>query len=175
MAMDKPADSSAVPQHPTSFGAFKPVGQVLLSFASARDWDAARQALTQQGGVSAEDIRSYTDRQMLAQVEEDLRQASPIAALGQEMNLLRQHQKLAEAGYHWLLVKAADDERAARVAELARRHGAQQAQHYGNFIIVELIEQPADGRQSAESPARGLDVAKPNDLGAGAPDASGKT
>ena len=44
---------------------------------------------------------------MLAQIDEDMSRASPLAAIGQELNLVKAHRALAERGYHWLVVKAA--------------------------------------------------------------------
>ena len=70
--------------------------------------------------------------------------------------------QLAEKGYHWLLVYAADDEQAARIAAVARDCGAERAQHYGRFIIEELIDRPGGLAQVAESPDRGLDAQTPS-------------
>ena len=143
--------------HPTSFGVFKPVGHVVISFPSAEQAGAAHRAL-EQLALAVDAIRPYTDRQMLAQVDEDLARASPLAAVGQELNLVKAHRALAERGYHWLVVRARNDEEARRVADCARPFGAEHAQQYGNFIIVELIEHAADLPQVAESPDRGLDA-----------------
>ena len=143
--------------HPTSFGVFKPVGHVVISFPTAEQAGAAHQAL-QHLGVAADAIRPYTDSQMLNQIDEDLARASPLAAVGQELNLVKAHRVLAERGYHWLVVRASDDQEAVRVADCARPFGAEHAQQYGNFIIVELIEHASDLPQVAESPDRGLDA-----------------
>ena len=95
---------------------------------------------------------------MVKLVERDLRNASPLAAIGQEINLLRSHGELAERGYHFLVVKAKDDAQAREIAEISRRNRAERAQYYGHFIIEELLE-PEGGRpQVAESPHRGLDA-----------------
>jgi len=147
--------------HPTSFGVFKPVGHVVISFPSAEQAAAARQALGSLD-LAADAISPYTDAQMLAQIDNDLAHASPIASLGQELNLVKAHRVLAERGYHWLVVRAADDDEALRVAECVRPFGAERAQHYGHFIIVELIEHAADLHQVAESPDRGLDAQTPS-------------
>lgn len=145
-----------------SFGVFKPVGYVIVSFPTAAQAHAARQALL-DGGWDAADIHPYTDAEMLEQTSVDLAQASPVANLGQELNLVKAHRVLAEHGYHWLVVHAEEDERAATLAELVRPHGAERAQHYGSFMIEELIES-ADAQQTAESPDRGLDAQTPSGL-----------
>lgn len=144
-------------EHEKSFGVFKPVGHVVISFPSAEQSAQAQAALARLG-VPAEDIRAYTDRQMLAQIEVDIAQASPLASIGQELNLVLAHKALAERGYHWLIVKAGNDELAVQVAECVRPFGAERAQQYGNFIIIELIEHATDLPQVAESPDRGLDA-----------------
>jgi hypothetical protein len=144
-----------------SFGVFKPVGHVVISFPHAEQAAAASQALAGMG-LGADAVRPYTDQQMIAQIDRDLAQASPLASIGQEMNLVRAHRELAERGYHWLVVRAHDDEQAAQIAQLAQDHGAERAQHYGRFIIEELIDRPGDLPQVGESPDRGLDAQTPS-------------
>jgi len=147
--------------HPTSFGVFKPVGHVVISFPTAEQAAGARQALGALG-LAADAISPYTDTQMLAQIDDDLANASPLASIGQELNLVKAHRALAERGYHWLVVRASDDDEALRVADCVRPFGAERAQHYGHFIIVELIEHATDLHQVAESPDRGLDAQTPS-------------
>lgn len=146
---------------PRSFGVFKPVGHVVISFPQAEQADRAASALAGLG-LSPEAVRRYSDREMLRQIDDDIARASPIAAIGQEMNLVLAHRALAERGYHWLVVAASGDEQAAQVAEAARACGAERAQHYGHFIIEELIERPGGIAQVAESPDRGLDAQTPS-------------
>ena len=149
-------------ERPTSFGVHKPVDHVVISFPSAPDAGQARAALAAHGIVE-QDLHAVGDREMVALVERDLKRASPLAAIGQEINLLRSHGELAERGYHFLVVRARDDAQAREIAEIARRNRAERAQYYGHFIIEELLE-PEGGRpQVAESPHRGLDAhPKPN-------------
>jgi hypothetical protein len=144
-----------------SFGVFKPVGHVVISFPKAQQAEAALSAL-QAAHVAAADIRRYSDLEMIRQIDHDIERASPLASIGQEMNLVRAHRELAEQGYHWLVVRAADDEQAAHVAGIVRLHGAERAQLYGNFIIEELIDRPGDLPQVGESPDRGLDAQTPS-------------
>lgn len=146
---------------PRSFGVFKPVGHVVISFPDADQAERARQALAEMG-LAADAVRRYSDREMLHQIDEDLAQASPIAAVGQEMNLVLAHRALAEQGYHWLVVQVGNDDQASRVARTAQGCGAERAQHYGHFIIEELIERPGGLPQVAESPDRGLDAQTPS-------------
>lgn len=144
-----------------SFGVFKPVGHVVISLPDAQAADRATAALGQQG-IAADAVHRYTDQEMLRQIDADIAKASPIASVGQEMNLILAHRVLAEHGYHWLVVAAANDEQAAQIARAAEAEGAERAQHYGHFIIEELIERPGGMPQVAESPDRGLDAQTPS-------------
>lgn len=143
-----------------SFGVYKPVGHVVISLPDAQAADAAAAALA---GLALEGdaVRRYTDREMLRQIDADIAGASPLASVGQEMNLILAHRVLAEHGYHWLVVRVGSDAQAAEVARAVQAHGAERAQHYGRFIIEELIERPSGQPQVAESPDRGLDAQTP--------------
>jgi hypothetical protein len=128
---------------------------------SAEQASAAEQALAGIGLQGLPAVRHLTDRQMLAQIDHDLHKASSLAAVGQEVNLIKSHRALAERGYHWLVVHAPHRDQAAQVAQIARAHGAERAQRYGKFIIEELID-PGARPQVAESPDRGLDAQTPS-------------
>ena len=145
-----------------SFGVFKPVDHVVISFPSAEQADAAAQALAKAGLQGEPTVRRLSDRQMLAQIDQDLQKASLLASVGQEVNLVKAHRALAERGYHWLVVHAPERELAARVAHIAQAQGAERAQLYGNFIIEELIDHSGSKPQVAESPDRGLDAETPS-------------
>ncbi|WP_343629231.1 hypothetical protein [Roseateles sp.] len=158
---DRPDDAAADPvlggKRSTSFGVYKPVDHLVISFPASPEAGQAAAAIA-AAGVDPSDIHTLDDQDMLAQVEHDLAQASPLAAIGQEINLLRSHGELARRGYHFLVVKARDDNQAREIAEIARRNHAERAQYYGHFIIEEMLE-PEGGRpQVAESPQRGLDA-----------------
>jgi hypothetical protein len=142
---------------PLSFGVFKPVGHVVISFPTAAHADSAVQRLR---GLDLGDdaVRRYTDVEMIRQIDHDRERASPLASIGQELNLVLAHRALAERGYHWLVVHAPDTQQAQRVAEIARACGAERAQAYGHFIIEELIQHDSDQAQVAESTDRGLDA-----------------
>ena len=121
------------------FEVFKPVDHVVISFASAQQADAATQALAAIGLRGPNAVHRLSDREMLQQIDVDLRRARRVAVIGQELRLAKTHRALAERGYHWLVVYAPDDRQVSRVAQVAHNHGAEHAQRYGNFIIDELI------------------------------------
>jgi hypothetical protein len=144
---------------PEAFGVFKPVGHVVVSFPAEKDMQEAADALARAGFGDADVVR-YTPQEMLAQIDEQMAQASVLASIGQEMNLVKAHRALAEKGFHWLVVKASEDEHARRVAEVVKPFNAERAQKYGRLLIEELIEQ--HGRQVPESPSRGIDAQTPS-------------
>ena len=145
---------------PASFGVFKPVGHTVIAFRSEAQVQAAVSALLAQGFASAALVR-YTPAEMTAQVDAQEKAASPLASLGQELNLIKSHRALAQSGCSFLVVHAPEDAEAERVAELARSMQAVAAQRYGSFMIEELIERTPGEPQVFESPDRGLDVDVP--------------
>ena len=146
--------------HPTSFGVFKPVDHVLIAFPNGADADGAMQALKAQGYADAA-LRRYSPGQMLQQADEDIRNAMPLASLGQELNLVKAQRELALAGQSFVLVHAPQDDQVERVTALARQFHASGAQRYGRLMIEELLD-VGDTRQVAESPDRGLDAPHPS-------------
>ena len=144
-----------------SFGVFKPIGHVVVSFPTQEQAVKGVRALAEIGLVH-DDVHYLSDRQMLQKIEHDLADASTLASIGQELNLARAQRDLAQLGYHWLVVRARNDGRAAQIADCLKPLGAERAQHYGRFIIEELIEHVEDTAQVAESPDRGLNAQTPS-------------
>lgn len=142
---------------PQSFGVFKPVGHTVIAFASSEALEVAAAALLADGFAEA-DLTRYTPTLMLAQTASDLQTASPLASMGQELNLVKAHRALAEQGCSFLVVHAPDDELAAKVAAVAKASRALAAQRYGSFIVEELIDATDGEQQVRESPDTGLDL-----------------
>ncbi len=142
---------------PLSFGVFKPVGHSVIAFRTPDDLDCAVGRL-QTLGFADSALTRYTPQQMVDQVKVQLLDATPLAALGQELNLIQAHRALAEEGCSFLVVHAPDDDQAAQVAQVARSGRAVAGQHYGRFLIEELIDTPPGQSQDFESPERGLDL-----------------
>jgi len=157
--------------HPTSFGVFKPVGHVLMSFATAAEAAGAQSAL-QEGGLGAGDLFSYTPEQMRGQAEHDMKGAAALASLGQELNLVKAHHALALQGQHFLVALAPNDAQVERITEVAVRFHATRAQNYGNLLIDELVPVGVTSQQVAESPDRGLDAQTPSGVEGAGPEAS---
>lgn len=149
------------PQEQRAFGVFKPIGHIVVSFPNRK--------LAQQGknelkalNIAPGDIHSYTDAEMLTQIDADLDRASPLAGVGQELNLIKAHRVLAQHGYHWLVIRINDDSQARFIAEKLSTSGAERAQLYGRFMIEELISHPTDLPQVKDSPDSGLDAQTPS-------------
>lgn len=141
---------------PESFGVFKPVGHVVITLRSAADVQAAEHALSEQG-FSANEMVRYTSAEMIVQVDEEIATASPMAAIGQDLNLIKAHRESAEEGCQFLVVHAPEDAHVEKVEAVAHRFHAVAAQRYGRFITEELID-PDDGlNQTHESTDTGLD------------------
>ena len=142
---------------PESFGVFKPVGHTVIAFHSADDLQQAVARLLAQGFADSA-LTEYTPQQMAAQAHAQQLTASPLAAMGQELNLIQAHARLADAGCSFLVVHAPNDALAEQVAMVARTGHAVAAQRYGRFLIEEVIDTPAGQTQVSESPGRGLDL-----------------
>ncbi len=142
---------------PTSFGVFKPVGHVVVAFDADTDVDAVCAALAEQG-FDDKQVQRLSATQMIEQADGDIARASPLAAIGQELNLVKAQRELALLGHVFIVVAAAKFEEARRVAAVAEQFGATRAQHYGRWVIEELIGVGTTDQQVSESPDRGLDA-----------------
>lgn len=142
---------------PTSFGVFKPTGHTVIAFSSVGELEKAADALLAKGFSSADMVR-YSPQEMAAQVDADLLKASPLASVGQELNLVKAHRALAEKGCSFLVVHAPEDAQAELVDAVLQTVKPASAQRYGRFMIQELVEQVPGETQVFESPDRGLDI-----------------
>lgn len=142
---------------PRSFGVFKPVGHTVLAFEPGPDLQAATDRLHALGFADGAIVR-YSPQEMTELVAADRLSASPLASMGQELNLVEAHGALAARGCGFLVVLAPDDAQAEAVADIARQTNAASAQRYGRFVIEEVTSVDAPPSQVFESPERGLDL-----------------
>lgn len=124
---------------PLTFGVFKPVGHTVIAFQSDTDLQSAVHALAEHGFSNLTWVR-YTPDEMAALVDAELQSASPIATFGYELDLAKVHRALADSGCSFLVVHAPDKSQAEVVATIARTMKAVAAQHYGTFMIEEVVE-----------------------------------
>ena len=124
--------------HPQSFGAFKPVGHVVVAMPDDTRAAAAVQAL-RNTGFAAEDILEYTAAEEDDEMDHMLQHASDFAGFGYEVSLMRRYKELASKGASWLIVYAPDDERSYKAADTVKDHGAVLAVKYHRLVIEDLI------------------------------------
>ncbi|MCY7304672.1 MAG: hypothetical protein LH632_00685, partial [Rhodoferax sp.] len=142
---------------PRSFGVFKPVGHTVIAFSSAGLLEAAADALLSDG-FQPNDLVRYTPAEMAAQADSDLHTASPMASIGQDLNIVRAHRALAENGCSFLVVETTNSSKEQQVDEVVHAMKATAAQRFGTLIVEELVEAPDGRNQSFESPDTGLDI-----------------
>lgn len=123
---------------PRSFGAFKPIGHVVLAFDDDGQASRAAAALRDEG-FEAGDIVQYSAVEEAEAMAELIGTASGTAEFGHEVLLMRRYRELAEAGCGWLVVFAPDDEHAEKVAGVARRHDARLAEKYHRLVVEDLL------------------------------------
>ena len=142
---------------PTSFGVFKPVGHVVIALESAAQAHAVADSLRAQGFAAA-DLVHYSPQEMKDQVDAEVLTASPLASVGQDLNLIMAHRALAERGCSFLVVHAPTARQVGQVSSAARAMNALSAQRYGTLIVEELIDPNPGQNQAFESPDTGLDA-----------------
>ena len=136
---------------PKTFGVFKPTGHTVIALQSIEHMEAATAALTEQGFTEADIVR-YSPQEMVALASSELDAASPLAAFGYEVALVETYQALAESGCNFLVVKVRGDEQRDRVQQVAVRLKVASAQHYGTFVIRDLIGSTAPNALASDVP-----------------------
>lgn len=129
---------------PETLGVFKPVAHTLIVFRDAGDLEAAVADLSAQGFPDESMVR-YKPEEMASQAGHELLNAGVLAGFGYELDLVNIHLAQAQGGCSFLVVHAPDDTTAEQVAAVARMSRAIAAQHYGTFMIEELLA-PAPGQ-----------------------------
>ena len=123
---------------PTSFGAFYPVGHLMLGVPGQAQADALAEALC-EAGWERDAVVHFTPSESIEEFEAMVENPSMLAGFGYAITVLRRYLALAREGYRWLLVKVEDTDAAAKAAEIARAQGATLAVHYRSLIVEELI------------------------------------
>ena len=123
---------------PTSFGAFKPVGHLMVGLPGLAQAQALETSL-QQAGWPADAVLQFSPRESVTEMQALIDNAGGMAGFGYEITLMRRYLALARDGVRWLLVKVDGTEHAAQAADLARNQGAVLAVHYRLLTVEELI------------------------------------
>ena len=124
--------------HPQSFGAFNPVGHVVVAMPDDAHAGKAVRALL-AAGFERDDVLEYTAAEENDEMDRMLQHTSDFAGFGYEVTLMRRYKELAGQGASWLIVFAPEDVQAERVAVAAREHGALLAEKYHRLVIEDLI------------------------------------
>lgn len=119
------------------FGIFTPVGYLILAFREQTDATQARDALL-TGGYESDEIMWFSSEQVVADIENNRDNVSPLAHLGTELGYQEEQLKYAEQGYTFLVVYAPSEAETARVLNVARRYGARLAHKYNRLTIEEI-------------------------------------
>lgn len=125
-------------QVPVSFGAFKPVGHVVIAFPDDASAQQAARDLRDLG-FGPEDILFYTGEEEGREMRDLLEGVSGTAEFGHEIVLMRRYCELAREGCGWLIVFAPEDEQALRVGEVVPRHGARLAERYHRLVVEDML------------------------------------
>ena len=137
--MDHDRSTEEAPdRHGKSFGAFKPVGHVVIAFDNDARAGEAADAL-REAGVAAADIEQTPAAEQAARMAELTDTASGTAEFGHEMVLMRRYREMADQGCGWLTVRARNDAAAERITDVAKRFGARLAERYHTLAIEDLI------------------------------------
>lgn len=119
---------------PTSFGAFKPVGNLVAVFDDPDSAARARSDLS-TGGYNDDELtlmRSVEFIQLLDKMRED---ENAIAVLGSEMRKTDQFREAADQGASFLIVYAPSEQETHRVMHVVARYNYQFALKYGRMLI----------------------------------------
>jgi hypothetical protein len=123
---------------PEKHGVFYPRGYVIVSFKSKDEAEKVR-GLLLDGGYEEGDIQVMDTQRVLQGTTDDLKALSPlIRALGNEGELVREHQSEAAAGDTFLLAYAPSDLDTQRLMNVARKVGYSKAHKYDRFTIANL-------------------------------------
>ena len=131
-------DAARAEPLPTSFGAFKPTGHVMVGMPSLEQAGSLTGKL-RAAGWAEEAVTPFTPRENVAEMQALIDNASGLAGFGYELTLMRRYLELARQGHCWLLVKVDDDDQAQCVGRLARLYGASAAVNYHRFTIEDLL------------------------------------
>ena len=131
-------DAARTEPLPTSFGAFKPTGHVMVGIPSLEQAGSLTGNL-RAAGWAEEAVTPFTPRENVAEMQALIDNASGLAGFGYELTLMRRYVNASREGCRWLLVKVGDTEQAATVGTLAKECGAVMAVHYRALTVEDLI------------------------------------
>ncbi len=123
---------------PTSLGAFKPVGHVMVALPDDVAADRFVEAL-HGVGFGREDVLHFEPHESGAEMAKMIDTSSEFAGFGYEITLMRRYLDYARQGYRWVLVYAPKDEEAEKVQEVAKRMDLPMAVRYHRLAVEDLV------------------------------------
>lgn len=118
----------------TSFGAFKPVGNLVIVFEDAASaCDAKRDLLT--GGHKGMELTFMTGTEFVKILDSMEMQQSMLALLGSELRKTDEFRREAERGACFLVAYAPSEDETDRVMRVVKRYDYRFALKYGHMII----------------------------------------
>lgn len=128
----------------TSFGAFKPVGNLVAVF---EDPDSAARARTdlQSGGYQPDEITLMRSVEFTKLLDDMREEQNAIALLGSELRKTDEFLAHAENGATFLIIYAPSDEETKRAMRVVSRYNYHFALKYGHLLIERFDpEHPAN-------------------------------
>lgn len=126
----------------TSFGVFKPVGNIVVVFTSAVPALGAQEALLKKG-YTRELVTVLSSKEFVKMLDSIADQESVLAGLGSEWRKVEQFRDHAADGASFLVVYAPDKEETKSAMEIIDDFDYRYALKYGSWIIEKFDEDHA--------------------------------
>lgn len=123
---------------PLTFGAFNPVGHVMVGVPSQDHLAHAREALA-DAGFDDEDVLEFSPREVHQGMDEMVDNVSPVVSFGYESVLMKRYVQLSQRGYRWLVVYAPDDDDVERLKTVLQAQGIDVAVKYHLLASEDLV------------------------------------
>lgn len=123
---------------PLTFGAFNPVGHVMVGLRSVAHLQAARPALA-RAGFADDDVLEFTPHEAREGMDDMVDHVSPVVGFGYESVLMKRYVQLSRQGYRWLVVYAPGDDDVERLRTVLREQDIDVAVKYHLLASEDLV------------------------------------
>ncbi len=125
----------------TSFGTFYPKGFVVAVFGTVQERDAAAKALTDTGFT---DVRPIEGSQIVERYQRNLENQNILQKIGaalesDERYASADYVAMAEKGYCFVVVRAADEQEIEEARGIFAPLKALEVKHYGDWVLTDLL------------------------------------
>lgn len=125
-------------QLPLTFGAFNPVGHVMVGLRSDAHLRQAKEAIA-RAGFDEEDVLEFAPREVNQGMDEMADNVSPLVSFGYESVLMKRYVQLSRQGYRWLVVYAPHHDDVERLTGVLNEIGADVAVKYHLLASEDLL------------------------------------